>query len=138
MRLFNGCGGTLSTMAGRASELIQIVRNYRMFPIRLHGHIGQAGFFQTHMATGTSVNHAQLGQPDLLNSASEVPLQRVGVTAIAEHLPIAMLIMPPLAEKILGGSNRHRRQKNQTDDAESAHAVSEELLPERRKFCFHD
>src|SRR4029077_282634 len=45
---------------------------------------------------------------------------------------------PPFAEEILRRRNRHRCQEDQADHAERAHAISEQILPERPKFLFHD
>src|SRR3954468_12593012 len=73
----------LAAMARRASKLIQLVRNRRMSPIGLAGHITQADFFESNVATGTAVDHAQLREPDLLNSTGKVTLQRVGIAAVA-------------------------------------------------------
>ena len=42
---------------------------------RLHIYVGEAGFFQTDVATCAAVDHAKIGQPDLLNSSLEVALQ---------------------------------------------------------------
>ncbi len=134
----NGGGRALSAMADRAPELIELVGNDGMRAERLGGNIRQAGFFQPDVATGATVDYAKFGQPDLLNAALEVALQRVGIAAVADHPEIAVLVVTPLAEEILRGSDRQRDQKDQADDAEGAHAVSEQFLPERRKFFFHD
>ncbi len=92
---------------------------------RLVGNIREAGFFQSDVATGAAVDHAEFGQPDLLDAALEVALQRVGVAAVADHPEIAVLVVPPLAEEILGGSDGERREENEADHAERAHAVPE-------------
>ncbi len=105
---------------------------------RLGGDIGKAGFFQSDVAAGAAVDHAEFGQPDLLDAALKVPLQRVGVAAVADHPEIAVLVVPPLAEEILRRSDRQRSQEDQADHAERAHAIAEQPLPERRKFFFHE
>ena len=138
MRFRNRRGRALSAMADRASELIELVRDRGVRAERLGGNIRQAGFFQADVATGAAVDYSEFGEPDLLDAALEVALQRVGVAAIANHPEIAVLIMTPLAEEILRGSNGQRAQENEADDAERAHAVPEQSLPERRKFFFHE
>ena len=75
----------LAAMARCASKLIQLVRNRRMRAIGLRGNITQAGFFQSNVATGTAVDHAQFREPDLLNPAGKMPLQRVGIAAVANR-----------------------------------------------------
>ena len=138
MGLGNRGGRTLSAMAHCAAELIELVRDRRMRAIGLVGNVGEAGLFQSDVATGAAVDYAEFGQPDLLNAAVEVALQRVGVAAVADHLEIAVLVVPPLAEKILGGSDRQRAEEDQAHHAKRAHAIAEESLPERRKFFFHE
>ena len=102
------------------------------------GTSAKAGFLQSDVATRAAVNHAEFGQPDLLNAALKVALQRIGIAAIADHPEIAVLIVTPLAEEILRGSNRQRNQEDEAHDAEGANAVPEQSLPERREFFFHD
>src|SRR6202007_250990 len=106
----------------------RFVGNRWMRAIRLRGDIGEAGFFHSNVTGGAAVDHAQLGQPDLLNSSLKVPLQRVGVTAIANHLQISVLIVPPLAEEILGWSDCHGEEEHDTDHAEGANTVAEQVL----------
>ena len=89
------------------------------------GTSARLGFFQSDVATGAAVDDAEFGQPDLLDAALEVALQRVGIAAVADHPKIAVLVVPPLAEEILRGSDRQRGQENQADHAERAHAVPE-------------
>ena len=47
-----------------------------------------------------------LGNPYLVNAALEAVLETSGIRTGADQLHIKPLIMPPLAEEILGGSNR--------------------------------
>src|SRR5580698_7074379 len=112
-------------MADRASELLQLVRDDGMRAIGLIGNIGEARLFQSDVATGAAIDHAEFGQPDLLQAALKMPLQRVGVAAVADHPEITVLVMTPLAEEIFRGSDSQRAQKNQAHDAERAHAVPE-------------
>src|SRR5579863_9061990 len=112
-------------MADGASKLIQVVRNHGMLAIRLGRNIGQGGLLQCHVTTGATVDHAQFWQPDLLNASLKVPLQSIGLAPVADHTEIAMLVMPPLAEEILRGSNRHRHQKYQAYNAEGTHTIPE-------------
>src|ERR1017187_5560533 len=72
-----GHGGrnALSAMAYRASELLELMWNHGMRAEGLHVHVGEAGFFQTNVATRAAVDHAEFGQPDLLDPSLEMPLQ---------------------------------------------------------------
>jgi len=99
-------GRALSTMADRASELVELVRDHGMRAEWLVGNIGEAGLFQSHVATGAAVDHAEFGQPDLLNAALEVALKRIGIAAVADHPQITVLVVTPLAEEIFRGSDR--------------------------------
>src|SRR5581483_4601222 len=125
-------------MAHRASELIQFMRDHRMRSVRLVGNVCETRFLQPDVATGAAIDHPEFGQPYLLDAALKMPLQRVRIAAIADHPEIAVLVMPPLAEEILRWSNRQRDEENQAYHAESSHAIAEQLLPERRKYLFHD
>src|ERR1035438_3631903 len=131
-------GRALPAMADGAPELLELVRDHGMRAERLVGNVGKAGFFEPDVATSAAVDNAQFGQPHLLASAPEVALQSVGIAAVANHTEIAVLVVPPLAEEILGGSNGQRRQEDEADHAERAHAVPEQPLPERRKLFFHE
>src|ERR1700688_4767134 len=89
---FSNCGcGTLTAMAHGASELVELVRNHRMWTEGLRAYIIKAGFFQADVTTGAAVGHAQFGQPDLLNPALEMTLQRDRIAAVGNHLLIAVL-----------------------------------------------
>ncbi len=138
MRLRNRRRSALATMARCASKLVQLVRDRRMPAIGLGRDIAQAGFFQSNMATGTAIHYAKIGEPDLLDTAGKVPLQRIGIAAVANRFKIAVLIMAPFTEEILGRRDRDGRKKDHTDHAKGAHAVSEQFLPQRRRFFIHD
>src|SRR5438045_5912438 len=97
MRFRHRRRSALATMARRASKLIQLVRNRRMSPVGLAGHVTQARFFQSNVATGTAVHYAKIREPDLLNAAGKMPLQRVGIAAVGNRFQVAMLIMPRFA-----------------------------------------
>ena len=96
----------LSAMADGAPKLIEIMWNYGMLAVRLRGNIRQAAFFETKVATGTTVNHAKFREPDLLNAAGKVPLQRVGVAAVANRSQIPVLIVAPFAEEVFRRRDR--------------------------------
>jgi hypothetical protein len=81
MSFLNGCGRALSAMAGYASKLIQLMGNYGMPTEGLRTHIRQAGFLQSDMTGRATVYHAEIRQPDLLNSALQMALQRNRVTS---------------------------------------------------------
>src|SRR5215831_14467503 len=138
VRLRDCSGRTLAAMASRATELIEIVGNRRMLAIGLRGYIRQADFFEPNMAASTTVDDTELGQPNLLNASIEMPPQRVCLAAVADQDQVAILIMPPFAEEVFCRSDRYRDKKNYAHDAEGAHVVSEQFLPERRRFFVHD
>src|ERR1039458_10023910 len=100
MCLGYGSCGALTTMTNSASELVNLVRNHGMRPERLRAHVGEAHLFHANVATGAAVDHAEVGQPDLLNPALKMALQRDRITSVADHLQIAVLIMTPLAEVV--------------------------------------
>src|ERR1700686_336427 len=125
VRLGNRSGRALSAMANRASELIELVRNRRMRAEGLIRNIRETGFFQPDVATGAAVYDSEFGQPDLLDPAVKVALQRIRIAAVADHPEIAVLIVPPLAEEILRRSNRQRTQEHQAHHAERTNAVAE-------------
>ena len=91
----------------------------------LHVHVSEAGLLQTNVAACTAVDHAELGQPDLLNPSLEVALQRDRIAAVTNHLQIAVLIVTPLAEVVFRRGDGERNQKHQADHAEGANAISE-------------
>ena len=64
--------------------------------------IGQARFFQTKVAGGATVCDLLLGQPDLLDAGLEVPFQGDRIGTAADETQILLLVMPPLAEMVLG------------------------------------
>jgi hypothetical protein len=138
VRFGYGGRGALPTMAHRASELVEPVRNHRMLAEGLRAHIGEAGFFQTNVATRATVDYAEVGQPDLLNTSLEMALERDRIAAVANHLQIAMLVMTPLAEVVFRGGDRERSQKYKTNHAERANAVPKQLVPERLEFFLHE
>ena len=76
--------------------------------------------------------------PRYMNAAGKMPLQRVGIAAVANRFQVAMLIMAPFAEEILRRRDRYRQEKDHADAAKGAHAVSEQFLPQRRRFFIHD
>src|ERR1700687_2622747 len=125
-------------MAHCASELVEPMRNCWMRAEGLHVYVIEAGFFQTNMAARTSVDHSEVGQPDLLNPSLEMALQRDRIAAVTNHLQIAVLIMTPFAEVVFRGRDRQRSQKHQSEHAEGANAVPERLLPERLESLFHE
>src|ERR1051326_6227684 len=125
-------------MTNCASKLLCLMRNDRMRTIGLGRYIRQAGFLQSHMATGTAIHDSQIRQPDLLYASFKVAAQSVGFAAIPDRAEISVLVVPPLAEKVFCRSNRDRSQKDQADHAKRAHAVAKQFLPERPKFIFHD
>src|SRR5690348_10577095 len=90
------------------------------------------------MAARTTVDDAKFGKPDLLDPALKVTLQRISFAAVANQTEITVLIVTPLAEKVLRRSNRDRHKEDHADNAEGTNTVSEESFPERRKFFFHD
>src|ERR1022692_1643150 len=138
VRFGYGRGGALAAMAEGASELVELMWNHGMRSERLLVYVGEAGFFQSHVATGAAVNHAEVGEPDLLNPSLEMALQRDRIAAVGNHLPIAMLIMTPLAEVVFRGGDRERKQKYQADHAERANTIPEQLPPQRLEFFFHE
>ena len=75
MGFFNGGGRALPAVAYDAAKLIQLMGNDRMPAERLHAHICEAGFLQSHMASRTAIDHAEIWKPDLLNSALKMALQ---------------------------------------------------------------
>ncbi len=83
-----GYGGrcSLTAMAHCASELVELMRNCGMRTEGLHVYVVEACFLQTNMAARTSVDRAEVGQPDLLNASLEVALQRDRIAAVADHL----------------------------------------------------
>ena len=125
MRFGHSGRSALAAVADRASELVESMRYYGMLPERLRVHIGEAGFFQTNMATGAAVDHSEIGQPDLLNPSLKMALQGHSIAAIANHLQIAVLIVTPLAEVVFRGSDGKRNQKHQTDHSKRANAIPE-------------
>ena len=85
MRLLYGGRSTLSAMAGRAAELRQRVRNYRMLAKCYRADIRKARFFHPEMAGGATVGHLLLGYPYLLDPSLEVPFKGDGVGASADE-----------------------------------------------------
>jgi hypothetical protein len=90
------------------------------------------------MAACATIDYAKFGKPDLLYPTLKMTLQRIGLAAVANQAQITVLIVTPLAEKVLRRSDRDRHQEHDANDTERSYAVSEEFLPERRKFFFHD
>ena len=91
----------------------------------LNANVVQARFFQSHVATGAAVGDAEFGQPDLLNAALKMALERDRIAAVADHFLVAVLIVAPFAEMIFGGGDGERNQKHKADYAEGANAISE-------------
>jgi hypothetical protein len=60
--------GTLPPVTHHAAILVKRVRDYRMLAKRLAADIGEAGFFQTGVATGAAVYDSQLRKPYLLDA----------------------------------------------------------------------
>ena len=112
-------------MAYGASELIEFMRDHWMRAKWLIRNIRQAGFFQSNVATCAPVDDPQFRQPDLLDTALEVSLQRVRIAAVADHSQIPMLVVPPLAKEILRRRDRQRCQEDQADHPKRAHTISE-------------
>ena len=124
-----GSCGALAAMAHRASKLIELVRNHGMRAEGLRAHVGEAGFLQTNVATRAAIDDAEVGQPDLLNLSLEMALECNRIAAVANHLQIAVLIMPPLAEVVFSRSDRQRSQEHKAYHAERANAIPEQCLP---------
>jgi hypothetical protein len=69
--------------------------------------IGEAGFFQTGVASGAAVDDSQLRKPYLLDAIVivKVALERDRVSTAANQRQILLLIVAPFAEVVLGGSD---------------------------------
>ena len=124
-------GNSLPAVAHRTAELIEVVRNRRVFAKWLHGNISQAGFLQANVAGSAAVDNSEFGMPDLLNSALKMPLQGDGIAARANHVQIGVLIVPPFAEMMFGGRDREREQKHHADGSKYANRVFGKLLENR-------
>ena len=131
-----GCGA-LSAVADGAAELVELVRNRRMRAKWLSRNVSERGFFQPNVATRAAIDDSEIWQPYLLNAALEVPLQSVGLAAVANHAQISVLVVPPLAEEILRRGDGQRREKNHADHTECADAIAEQRLPDRSQFFSH-
>src|SRR5207302_9584622 len=98
MRFFRCRSRSLATVTHRTSELVNRVRNDWVFPEWLPTDVDQARLFQSHVAGGAAVNDATFRQPDLLDVALEVALQRDRLASASDHSQVLLLIMAPLAE----------------------------------------
>ena len=134
MRLRNGGGRTLSAMADHASKLIELMRNHGMRAERLLAHVGEAGLVQSEVAGGAAVDDAEFRQPDLLNAAWKCRCSVTASLRFADQPQVAVLIVAPLAEVILGGRDRQREQQQNRLTTPKARTVSpNNCLPQRRK-----
>ena len=52
-----------------------LVRNRRMRAVRLDRNVRQSGFLERTVASRAAIDHAHLGQPDLLNAGLKVAAQ---------------------------------------------------------------
>src|SRR5450755_4705857 len=82
------------------------------------------------MAGGAAVHNAEFRMPYLLQAKLGMALQCQGIRAGADHLHIFFLIVPPLAEMVLGWSNCQRDEKNDAHGAECTRAVAKQPVPE--------
>jgi len=90
--LFDGGGPSLAAMTQHATKLGETVRYRRMRPERLGLHAGEAGFLESRVTGGATVHHAQLGQPNLLQTGLESAREGGSVTPSANQAHIPLLV----------------------------------------------
>jgi len=78
---------------------------------RLRAHVRQARLSQAGMAGLAAIDHTKIGQPNLLDPAPEMPLQRDRIATIENKPQILLLIRVPLTEVILGRCHGQRQQQ---------------------------
>lgn len=75
-----------------------------------HRGVRKTRFGKAKMARGTTVDDAQLRNPDLVDAASEAVPERCGIGAPANKSQILPLVLPPLAKEILCGCDGQGNQ----------------------------
>src|SRR5271165_2060306 len=78
--------GALPTMASGAAELGQRVRNHRMLAKSYRADIGESVFFQSKMAGGAAIRDLLLGNPNLLDAAFIMALERNGINTASNEM----------------------------------------------------
>src|SRR5712692_9444602 len=128
--LLDYCRGALSAVAHHAAKLINGVRDHGMTAEGLGADVHETRFLQSNMARRAAIHHSELRKPDLLNAVLEMALQSDGLAAAANQGQVLFLIMTPLAEMVLGGSNGQRNQQQQADHAKGVNGITEQRLPQ--------
>src|SRR5690348_8142015 len=100
---FRDSGGwTLPAMAHDATKLFRIVRYDGMSAEWLRFNVGKGDFLLCHMTSVTAIHDSNIRQPNLLNAGLKMPLQSHGVATCPNQGEIPLLVVPPLAEVVLG------------------------------------
>jgi len=107
-------GGTLAAMAHHASPFLHAVRNRRMGAKGLrHGSVGEARLGHARVASGATVDHIHLGNPNLFDSGLIIGQQTLGVRPCLRETSVLALIAFPWLEEIPGGRNGQHRDKDE-------------------------
>jgi len=106
--LFDRGRRALPTVAHHAAKLVEGMRDYRMPTERLRADVGEAGLFQPDVASRAAIDRSELGQPDLLDAAVKVALQRYRISPAPYQRQILALVVAPFTEVILSRSDGQR------------------------------
>ena len=98
----------LPAVAHHAAKLVGGVRDSRMLTERLRADIGEAGFFQSDVASSAAIDDSELRKPDLLDPVVEVALQCDGISPGPNQRQVVFLVVAPFTEVILGRRNGQR------------------------------
>lgn len=129
MRLGHLSRRTLSAMTNHTAPVFYVVGDWRVRAkwlgdrrCVLQGLLGHG-----QMTGSAPINHGEFGQPDLLDSRSEMMLQRGAIRTGGNKFLVLALVMSPLIEEILSRGNGKRDQQQQAGPAKTMNRRREDI-----------
>ena len=124
---FGNCSGrTLAAMTDYTAKFTETMRDGRVPAEGLRAYIRQARLVETRVATLAAIHHAEIRQPYLTDAALKMPLQSHGIATVVDQAEVLQLIVAPLAEMILGWSDRQSYKQQKAHHAEVADGIAQQ------------